>query len=51
MLAERNLALLMTMRTFSPPARTLMGPGPSDVHPRVLGAHSRPTSAIWIHNS
>ena len=31
------------MQTFNPPVRTLMGPGPSDVHPRVLEALSRPT--------
>ncbi len=30
-------------RSFYPPQRTLMGPGPSDVSPRVLGALSRPT--------
>ena len=29
--------------SFYPPNRTLMGPGPSDVSPRVLGALSRPT--------
>lgn len=29
--------------SFHPPARTLMGPGPSDVNPRVLEALSRPT--------
>lgn len=29
--------------SFHPPQRTLMGPGPSDVAPRVLGALSRPT--------
>ncbi|HET9700054.1 MAG TPA: alanine--glyoxylate aminotransferase family protein [Burkholderiales bacterium] len=29
--------------TFYPPQRTLMGPGPSDMHPRVLSALSRPT--------
>ena len=28
--------------SFNPPVRTLMGPGPSDVHPRVLAAMSRP---------
>lgn len=28
--------------TFNPPVRTLMGPGPSDVSPRVLQALSRP---------
>ncbi len=27
----------------SPPVRTLMGPGPSDIHPRVLAALARPT--------
>ncbi len=29
--------------SFYPPNRTLMGPGPSDVSPRVLGALGRPT--------
>jgi alanine-glyoxylate transaminase/serine-glyoxylate transaminase/serine-pyruvate transaminase len=29
--------------SFNPPVRRLMGPGPSDVHPRVLGAMARPT--------
>ena len=29
--------------TFHPPVRTLMGPGPSDVSPRVLAASARPT--------
>ncbi len=31
------------MKPFHPPQRTLMGPGPSDVHPRILEAMSRPT--------
>ena len=31
------------MQAFNPPVRTLMGPGPSDVHPRILEAMSRPT--------
>lgn len=31
------------MQSFNPPVRTLMGPGPSDVHPRVTGALARPT--------
>ena len=29
--------------SFHPPSRTLMGPGPSDVNPRILEALSRPT--------
>lgn len=29
--------------SFYPPQRTLMGPGPSDVHPRVLAAMARQT--------
>ena len=33
----------MTIRSFHPPQRVLMGPGPSDVSPRVLAAMSRPT--------
>jgi alanine-glyoxylate transaminase/serine-glyoxylate transaminase/serine-pyruvate transaminase len=28
---------------LNPPIRTLMGPGPSDIHPRVLAALARPT--------
>ena len=28
---------------FYPPRRTLMGPGPSDVNPRILEALGRPT--------
>ena len=31
------------MKSFYPPVRTLMGPGPSDVNPRILEALSRPT--------
>ena len=33
----------MSISSFNPPVRTLMGPGPSDVHPRVTGAMARPT--------
>ncbi|MFC1751077.1 pyridoxal-phosphate-dependent aminotransferase family protein [Pseudomonadota bacterium] len=33
----------MTVKSFHPPQRTLMGPGPSDVSPRILEAMSRPT--------
>lgn len=31
------------MQSFNPPQRYLMGPGPSDIHPRVLAAMGRPT--------
>jgi len=31
------------IKSFQPPLRTLMGPGPSDVHPRILEALGRPT--------
>jgi len=33
----------MSQQSFHPPQRTLMGPGPSDVDPRILEAMSRPT--------
>ena len=33
----------MKIRSFHPPQRILMGPGPSDVNPRVLEAMARPT--------
>jgi alanine-glyoxylate transaminase/serine-glyoxylate transaminase/serine-pyruvate transaminase len=29
--------------SFYPPQRTLMGPGPSEIHPRVFSAMGRPT--------
>jgi len=34
---------LDNIQSFVPPVRTLMGPGPSDIHPRVLQAMARPT--------
>lgn len=34
---------MTTFTSFHPPQRTLMGPGPSDVNPRILQAMSRPT--------
>ncbi len=33
----------MAITSFNPPKRVLMGPGPSDVHSRVLQAMARPT--------
>lgn len=33
----------MSTLSFHPPVRTLMGPGPSDVNPRILEAMARPT--------
>jgi len=33
----------MTIESYHPPARTLMGPGPSNVHPRVLAAMAQNT--------
>lgn len=33
----------MTFTSFNPTVRTLLGPGPSDVSPRVLAAMARPT--------
>ena len=31
------------MKSFHPEKRLLLGPGPSDVHPRILEAMARPT--------
>lgn len=33
----------MKINSFNPTPRVLMGPGPSDVHPRILQAMARPT--------
>ncbi|MDE3208688.1 MAG: alanine--glyoxylate aminotransferase family protein [Pseudomonadota bacterium] len=33
----------MSIQSFHPPVRTLLGPGPAEVHPRVLAAMSKPT--------
>jgi alanine-glyoxylate transaminase/serine-glyoxylate transaminase/serine-pyruvate transaminase len=38
-----NMPMTSTPSTVNPPIRTLLGPGPSDVHPRVLAALARPT--------
>jgi alanine-glyoxylate transaminase / serine-glyoxylate transaminase / serine-pyruvate transaminase len=37
------LRILFMTTSFQPSIRTLMGPGPSDVHPRILSALARPT--------
>jgi len=42
-LADTIQELFMSISSFQPPVRTLMGPGPSDVHPRILSALARPT--------
>ncbi len=43
----------MKIKPFHPPQRVLMGPGPSDVSPRVLEALSRPTighlDPLFVH--
>ncbi|MCB1877706.1 MAG: alanine--glyoxylate aminotransferase family protein [Chromatiales bacterium] len=43
----------MSVPAFHPPVRTLMGPGPSDVNPRILEAMSRPTighlDPLFVH--
>jgi alanine-glyoxylate transaminase/serine-glyoxylate transaminase/serine-pyruvate transaminase len=41
--SDEALMSIEHIRSFNPPLRTLMGPGPSDVHPRVLAAMARPT--------
>ncbi|HEC01693.1 MAG TPA: alanine--glyoxylate aminotransferase family protein, partial [Sphingomonadales bacterium] len=35
--------ILPPLTDILPNPRTLMGPGPSNVHPRVLGAMAQPT--------
>ena len=37
------MAAIEGITSFQPPHRVLMGPGPSDVHQRVLDAMARPT--------
>ena len=37
------MTAVQDITSFDPPRRVLMGPGPSDVHPRVLAAMARPT--------
>ena len=38
----KQLICTLMNYTFNPPKRILMGPGPSDAHPRVLKAMSTP---------
>jgi alanine-glyoxylate transaminase/serine-glyoxylate transaminase/serine-pyruvate transaminase len=40
---HQNKDKLQMTESFQPPVRILMGPGPSDVSPRILEALSRPT--------
>jgi alanine-glyoxylate transaminase/serine-glyoxylate transaminase/serine-pyruvate transaminase len=42
-MTSKNFYPAKKISTFYPPQRTLMGPGPSDTHPRVLSAMARPT--------
>ncbi|MEY4960277.1 MAG: hypothetical protein RL610_456 [Pseudomonadota bacterium] len=42
-MATKDFYPAKKINTFYPPQRTLMGPGPSDTHPRVLSAMARPT--------
>jgi len=37
------MAHIDKISSFYPPQRTLMGPGPSEIHPRVFSAMGRPT--------
>ena len=37
------MAEINKISSFYPPQRTLMGPGPSEIHPRVFSAMGRPT--------
>jgi alanine-glyoxylate transaminase / serine-glyoxylate transaminase / serine-pyruvate transaminase len=38
-----TMANMTQLPPLNPPIRTLLGPGPSDIHPRVLAALARPT--------
>ena len=39
----KQVALARKITSFHPPQRALMGPGPSEIHPRALAAMSMPT--------
>lgn len=41
-MTKSNLVAEQTFSSFHPPFRRLMGPGPSDIHPRVMEALGRP---------
>ncbi len=43
MIANELMITKQTISSFDPPKRRLMGPGPSDIHPRVLNSLSRHT--------
>ncbi len=42
-MAAQILSISKTISSFNPPERILMGPGPSDISPRVSQAMARPT--------
>ena len=41
--SSRRFAPNKIIGSFHPPKRILMGPGPSEIHPRVLAASSAPS--------
>ena len=38
----KQVSINRKIHSFHPPQRTLLGPGPSEIHPRVLAAMSQP---------
>ena len=46
--AERETVRNSSYPVLNPPLRTLLGPGPSDIHPRVLRRWASRRSGIWI---
>jgi alanine-glyoxylate transaminase/serine-glyoxylate transaminase/serine-pyruvate transaminase len=38
----KQIASTKKITSFHPPQRTLMGPGPTEIHPRVLTTMSQP---------
>src|SRR5437879_11346476 len=38
----KQIASIKKITSFHPPQRTLMGPGPTEIHPRVLTTMSQP---------
>ncbi|MCA9234788.1 MAG: alanine--glyoxylate aminotransferase family protein [Planctomycetales bacterium] len=39
----QRVPVMPALPPLNPPVRTLLGPGPSDIHPRVLAAMAKPT--------
>ena len=50
-MTSKHIPAPKKITSFHPPQRTLMGPGPTEIHPRVLTTMSQPAIGYLIPSS